>query len=221
MKKIVSDLVLNPENPRKITKDNLTRLQQSIMLFPKMLYYSDIIINSDSVVLAGNQRVNILKRISKSSFLDWCLVLEGNNEWDGLNEKQKDKVIDYWKKWRDNPEVDCTLFDADVEEQKRLVYLDNKNFGEYEVAKMLQIADEKTLIGYGFDQGMFYIPEENSNVVSKTKLGYGKKINVLKFARNSIAVTREEYDALVERYENYIDDNGVDIGFVSSLLSKE
>ena len=75
MKVDVRDLSINPINPRKIVLGQKRRLQQSIMLFPKMLYYRDIIINKDKVVLAGNQRTTILKEIITSSPIDWMIIL--------------------------------------------------------------------------------------------------------------------------------------------------
>lgn len=220
MKKKVTELVTNPINPRKISKENFVRLQQSIMLFPKMLYYSDIIISSENVILAGNQRVSVLQKILNSSFVDWALVLQGNDEWNNFTESQKDVILNYWKKWCENPVVDCTLFDENEEDQKRLIYLDNKNFGEFEAAKLLQIANENTLINYGFDESYFYCVEDDENVIVKSTLGKGRKINVLTFGRNSIAVRKEEYEQLVARYEDYVENNGVDFGFIRSLFTE-
>lgn len=219
MKKKVTELMANPINPRKISKENFARLQQSIMLFPKMLYYSDIIVNADNVILAGNQRVSVLTKILNSSAVDWILVLQGNDEWNNLTEAQKESVVNYWKKWCEKPLVECTLFDENEEDQKRLIYLDNKNFGEFECSKLLQIASESTLIGYGFDESYFYVVESDDTVLVKSSMGKGRKINVLTFGRNSIAVGKEEYDCLVSKYEEYVEENGVDFGFIRSLYN--
>ena len=96
MKVDVRELSINPINPRKIVLGQKRRLQQSIMLFPKMLYYRDIIINKEKVVLAGNQRTTILKEIITSSPMDWMIILQENEKWQALTEKQRDVVIDYW-----------------------------------------------------------------------------------------------------------------------------
>lgn len=45
MKIKIEELVINPINPRKIRIEQKRRLQQSIMLFPKMLGIRDIIVN--------------------------------------------------------------------------------------------------------------------------------------------------------------------------------
>lgn len=69
MKKDIKELIINPINPRKIVVGQKRRLQQSIMLFPKMLYYRDIIVNKDNVVLAGNQRTTIMGGKTKRAML--------------------------------------------------------------------------------------------------------------------------------------------------------
>ena len=99
MKKDIKELIINPINPRKIVVGQKRRLQQSIMLFPKMLYYRDIIVNKDNVVLAGNQRTTILKEILTTTPMDWMVILQENEKWLGMTEKQRDAVIDYWKEW--------------------------------------------------------------------------------------------------------------------------
>lgn len=40
------------------------------------------------------------------------------------------------------------------------------------------------------------------------------------FGKNSIAVNKTEYDVLVDEYDNYVEENGVDFGFVNYLLNK-
>ena len=80
MKINITELIANPNNPRKISKDKKARLKQSILLFPKMLYYRDITINKENMVLGGNQRTDILKEILKSSPMDWILTMSENEK---------------------------------------------------------------------------------------------------------------------------------------------
>lgn len=40
------------------------------------------------------------------------------------------------------------------------------------------------------------------------------------FGKNSVAVTKNEYAELVEQYENYVDEIGVDFGFIKFLFNK-
>lgn len=218
MKKSVRDLVINPINPRRIVVGNKRRLQQSIMLFPKMLYYRDIIVNKDNVVLAGNQRTTLLKEILSTTPMDWMVILQENEKWIGMTEKQREGVIEYWKSWIDNPEVEVTVSELNDDEEKELIIKDNNEFGEFDYNALKLIYDEVNLVNFGFDEGLFYNPEEDETVTTKIKGSKPKKINMLTFGKNVVAVTKEEYEALVERYNNYVDDAGVSFGFVASLL---
>lgn len=221
MKVDVRDLSINPINPRKIVLGQKRRLQQSIMLFPKMLYYRDIIINKEKVVLAGNQRTTILKEIITSSPMDWMIILQENEKWQTLTEKQRDVVIDYWKKWIEDPIIDVTEIELNEEEEKELIIKDNNEFGEFDYDKLQQIYDEINLVNFGFDEALFYNPEEDDTVLTKIKGSTPVKINMLSFGKNVVAVTKEEYETLVERYNEYVDITGVNFGFVKSLLEGE
>ncbi|MBR5592797.1 MAG: hypothetical protein IKW46_01870 [Bacteroidaceae bacterium] len=221
MKVDVRELSINPINPRKIVLGQKRRLQQSIMLFPKMLYYRDIIINKDKVVLAGNQRTTILKEIITSSPMDWMIILQENEKWQTLTEKQRDVVIEYWKKWIEEPIIDVTEIELNEEEEKELIIKDNNEFGEFDYDKLQQIYDEINLVNFGFDEALFYNPEEDDTVLTKIKGSTPVKINMLSFGKNVVAVTKEEYETLVERYNDYVDATGVNFGFVKSLLQGE
>lgn len=220
MKINIEELVINPINPRKIQQAQKRRLQQSIMLFPKMLYYRDIIINKDKVVLAGNQRTTILKEIANSSSLDWMFILQENEKWLDLSEKQRDAIVDYWKKWCENPLVDVTEAELSEDDEKELILKDNNEFGEFDYVKLQQLYDDVNLVNFGFDEGLFYNPEEDETVVAKIKGSAPKKINMLTFGKHCVAVTKEEYNSLVQQYEDYVDANGVSFGFVGSLIDR-
>ena len=220
MKKDIKELSINPINPRKIIVSQKRRLQQSIMLFPKMLYYRDIIVNKDNVVLAGNQRTTILKEILTSTPMDWMVILQENEKWQEMTEKQRDTVIDYWKAWVENPVVNVTEADLSEEEEKELIIKDNNEFGEFNYEKLQQIYDEINLVNFGFDEGLFYNPDDDDTVMTKIKGSTPKKINMLSFGKNVVSVTKEEYDLLVERYNDYVDETGVNFGFVKSLLEQ-
>lgn len=222
MKINVTELVANPNNPRKISKEKKLRLKQSILLFPKMLEYRDITINKDKVVLGGNQRTDILKEILNSSPMDWILTMSENEKWKKLNPAQQEKVVDYWKGWVENPLVEVSeAKDFTEKEEKEYVFKDNEEFGEYDYDRLAKMYDTVSLVNFGFDEGLFYDPSEDDTIVKKNKLAKSaKKINVLMFGKNSVAVTKREYSELVEQYEKYVDEIGVDFGFVKFLFNK-
>jgi len=218
MKKDVRELSLNPINPRKIAVGQKRRLQQSIMLLPEMLNYRDIIINPAGVVLAGNQRTAILKELITTTPMDWMVVLQENEKWLNMSEKQRDAVIERWKRWVENPLVEVTVANLSEDEEKELIIKDNNEFGEFDYDRLQQIYDEINLVNFGFDENLFYDPEEDDTVLTFTKGSTPRKIDMLSFGKHVVPVTKEEYEALVERYNQYVDEVGVNFGFVKSLL---
>lgn len=218
MKIDVRELVINPINPRRIVTAQKRRLQQSIMLFPEMLKYRDISINKEKIVLGGNQRTTILKGIITSTPMDWMVVLQENEKWLEMTEKQRDAVIDYWKAWVENPLVEVTEAGLSEDEEKEFMIKDNNEFGEFDYVKLKQIYDEINLVNFGFDEGLFYNPDDDDTVAVKIKGATPKKINMLTFGKNVVSVTKEEYDSLVNRYNDYVDETGVNFGFVKCLL---
>lgn len=223
MKIKVTELVANPSNPRKISKEKKVRLKQSILLFPKMLYYRDITINKDKVVLGGNQRTDILKEILNSSPMDWILTMSENEKWKKLSPAQQEKVVDYWKEWVENPLVEVSeANNLTDKEEKEFVFKDNEEFGEYDYDRLAKMYDQVSLINFGFDEGLFYDPSEEDGVLKKMKnSASSKKSNVLTFGKNSIAITKNEYETLLNIYNSYVDEEGVDFGFIKYLINRK
>ena len=221
MKIKVEELVINPINPRKIRIEQKRRLQQSVMLFPKMLTIRDIIVNKDNVVLAGNQRTAILKEIVNTTPIDWMVVLQENEKWTNMTETERENVLEYWKNWTENPEVEVSVAEMTEDEEKELIIKDNQEYGDFDYDVLLHIYDDVNLINFGMDEGLFYNPDDDDTVTTKIKGSTPKKIDMLTFGKNGCAVTKEEYDILVKAYNDYIDMMGVNYGFVKSLLEKK
>jgi ParB-like chromosome segregation protein Spo0J len=57
----ISDVKINPNNPRLIKDDKFAKLVQSIKDLPQMLDIRPIVVNSDMVVLGGNMRLKACK----------------------------------------------------------------------------------------------------------------------------------------------------------------
>lgn len=57
----ISNVKLNPNNPRLIKDDKFKKLVQSIKDFPEMLNIRPIVVNQDMVILGGNMRYKACK----------------------------------------------------------------------------------------------------------------------------------------------------------------
>ena len=57
----ISEVKLNPNNPRLIKDDKFKKLVQSIKDFPEMLNIRPIVVNTDMVILGGNMRYKACK----------------------------------------------------------------------------------------------------------------------------------------------------------------
>jgi len=61
--KNLSELKLNPNNPRKISKDKMANLTKSVENFTKMLELRPIIYDEKGVIIGGNMRYLALKKL--------------------------------------------------------------------------------------------------------------------------------------------------------------
>ena len=57
----ISEIKLNPNNPRLIKDDKFKKLVKSIQEFPEMLDIRPIVVNSDMIILGGNMRFKACK----------------------------------------------------------------------------------------------------------------------------------------------------------------
>lgn len=57
----ISEIKLNPNNPRLIKDENFKKLVQSIKDFPEMLDIRPIVLNKDMIILGGNMRFKACK----------------------------------------------------------------------------------------------------------------------------------------------------------------
>lgn len=57
----ISEVKMNPNNPRIIKDDKFNKLVKSIQEFPKMLQIRPIVVNQDMIVLGGNMRLKACK----------------------------------------------------------------------------------------------------------------------------------------------------------------
>ena len=84
----VSKLKLNPDNPRVIKDDKFTKLCQSITEFPKMMEIRPMVVDSEYMVLGGNQRLKAIKELGMKDVPDTWV-----KQFKDLTEEEKKEFI--------------------------------------------------------------------------------------------------------------------------------
>ena len=163
MNKIVniSEVKVNPNNPRLIKDDKFKRLVQSVKDFPEMLEIRPIVVNKDMIILGGNMRfkacqeakiktipiiITDLTEQQQKEFLikdnisggewDWDILA---NEWNA--EELKDWGLDVWQPNYDFNEDDFfEKDDAEKENQSTIVL----NYTENDFAKVVEAFEKHT-----------------------------------------------------------------------------
>lgn len=82
----ISEVKMNPNNPRVIKDDKFFKLVRSIKEFPKMLEIRPIVVNQDMIVLGGNMRL----KASKEAGLKEVFIVKAD---DLTEDEQKQFII--------------------------------------------------------------------------------------------------------------------------------
>jgi len=81
----LSQIRVNPDNPRTIDKTNMDRLIKSLQDFPEMMQLREIIVDENMMILGGNMRYLALKELNEQECI--AKIVEG------LNDEQKREFI--------------------------------------------------------------------------------------------------------------------------------
>lgn len=84
--KKISQIKINPDNPRIIKDDKFNKLVKSINEFPQMMEIRPIVVNADNIVLGGNMRL----KAAKEAGLKEVPVIQAS---DLTEEQQKEFII--------------------------------------------------------------------------------------------------------------------------------
>lgn len=118
----ISELTVNPNNPRIIKDEKFDKLVQSIKEFPDMLKYRPIVVDENNVILGGNMRfkackaaklkqVHVMKaseltEAQKSEFIIKDNVSGGEWDWAMLQNEWDTEQLDAWG-------VDVPIFETE------------------------------------------------------------------------------------------------------------
>lgn len=122
----ISEIKLNPNNPRLIKDDKFAKLVKSVKEFPEMLDIRPIVVNSDMIILGGNMRYKACKEAGlkeipviiaeglteqqQKEFLIKDNVAGGEWDWDMLANEWEVEQLDAWG--LDIPNFDATNLEA-------------------------------------------------------------------------------------------------------------
>lgn len=132
MKVNIKDLKKNPNNPRNIRGEKKEELICSLLTFPEMLEYRDIVVDEDNVILGGNQRFQALLEIlkmSENTIKTHLRKCDQGEEW-------AEEKLRFWMEWKQNPTVSIEVVSLTDEERKEFIIKDNADFGEWNNEKL-------------------------------------------------------------------------------------
>lgn len=110
----LSDIKLNPHNPRRISEKDMNKLCNSLEAFTKMLKYRPIIYDSSKTIVGGNMRFLALKKLGYDEVpSEWLRCADDFTE----EEKRQFIIVDNGKfgewdmdilanEWSDFPIID-------------------------------------------------------------------------------------------------------------------
>jgi len=126
----ITEIKVNPNNPRLIKDDKFRKLVNSIQEFPEMLNIRPIVVNTDMVILGGNMRYKAcieagLKTVpvlvvdipedKQKEFLIKDNVAGGEWDWDMLANEWNTEELKEWglDVWQSPVDVDYSILDDD------------------------------------------------------------------------------------------------------------
>jgi hypothetical protein len=184
----ISEVKLNPNNPRLIKDDNFKKLVQSIKDFPEMLDIRPIVVNADMVILGGNMRFKACKEAGlkevpiivadnlteeqQREFLIKDNVSGGEWDWSLLSEWDSEQLEDWGldipidleeiKETKDIPDIGEIEFSEELFLEHNYIVLYFDNAMDWEVAQEI----------YGLKQ-----VKSKTSAEGTQKIGIGRVIN--------------------------------------------
>jgi len=151
---LVTDIVLNAENPRQQTEEDAKRMRQSLLVFPKMMYHRKVTL-ADKLTrraLGGNMRTRALLWIKDASREQLVAELEQQQKYQNMTAYEQEQLLEWWLEWQKKPlvAVDYTP-EFTEDEQEEFVIKDNLSFGSWDWDMLANQWDESLLENMGLD----------------------------------------------------------------------
>lgn len=163
---LVTDVVLNPDNPREITDDKFMQLVESLLVFPKMLELRPAVLEGNNTVLGGNQRTRALLWIKDATKADILKRLNAQSKYQRMTDYEQEALMGYWQEWQQKPVVPvCYASNLTEEEQAEFLIKDNLGFGQWDWDMLANNWDENLLGEWGMD---VWQPDQEKTKPSKS-----------------------------------------------------
>lgn len=144
------DLVENQDNPRSIEPQQMQKLVESILTFPKMLQMRPIVCNENRVILGGNMRFRALLNIEQIEDEAIRNAIEAVAV--KLTDGEKQQLCSHWEKWKAEPKVDVVIADSlSDEETDEFIIKDNVYFGSWDEEKLKGAFDVDDMKRWGLN----------------------------------------------------------------------
>lgn len=148
----ISEIKLNERNPRSIREVKFKALVKSLITFPKMLNLREITIDENNIALGGNMRYRVLVTILDMGVEEIREIIDASRKWKNRSKEERDRLLEYWIKWKEDPYVDCKDgSDLDEYERKEFIAKDNESYGDTDWDIMSSDYEEEDLDDWGFD----------------------------------------------------------------------
>jgi hypothetical protein len=222
----ISEIKLNPENPRLIKDDKFKKLVNSIKEFPEMLKIRPIVVNKDMIILGGNMRfkackeaglkeipviiANELTSDQEREFLIKDNVSGGEWDWNLLNDWDKDE-LDAWG--LDVPELKETEKLSILEFES--IYYEPKNKPEINLQNCLNLDKFNKKIEIINDSNLDYNAKELMKFFAYRFI----KIDFENVANYYYFNASEDEKLIIERLRLVLCDSGLN-GFIEDDLLK-
>ena len=144
------DLVENQDNPRSIEPQQMQKLVESILTFPKMLQMRPIVCNENRVILGGNMRFRALLNIEQME--DEAIKNAIETVAVKLTDGEKQQLCSHWEKWKAEPKVEVVIADSlSDEETDEFIIKDNVYFGSWDEEKLKGAFDVDDMQRWGLN----------------------------------------------------------------------
>lgn len=145
-------LVANKANPRQISEAKFNKLVTSLLVLPGMMQLRPIVTDASLTILGGNMRFRALTAIAQMEPGELRRRLESSKDFTQKPQDERNRLIDYWMQWRDNPVAEVVRADMLTDAEKReFIIKDNVGYGDWDMDALANEWDIDELKDWGLD----------------------------------------------------------------------